>query len=67
MHILTGTAYSLYRVCTDCLSANQIKEFVPYFNQYTKKEIMKKVFENIGCHCDDVGPIALQWISRDKA
>ena len=22
------------RLCTDCLSANQIKEFVPYFNQY---------------------------------
>ena len=23
------------RLCTDCLSANQIKEFVAYFNQYT--------------------------------
>ena len=23
------------RLCMDCLAANQIKEFVPYFNQYT--------------------------------
>ena len=23
------------RLCTDCLLANQIKEFVAYFNQYT--------------------------------
>ena len=23
------------RLCTDCLSLNQIKEFVAYFNQYT--------------------------------
>ena len=23
------------RLCTDCLSANQIKKFVPYSNQYT--------------------------------
>ena len=28
------------RLCTDCLSANQIKEFVAYFNQYTIKSVI---------------------------
>ena len=26
------------RLCTGCLSANQIKEFVAYFNQYTIRQ-----------------------------
>ena len=38
------------RLCTDCLSANQIKEFVPYFNQYTRKcgiHILNMLFGHI--------------------
>ena len=27
---------------------------------------MQKIFEQIGCHSEDVGPRPLQWISRNE-
>ena len=39
------------RLCTDCLSANQIKEFVAYFSQYTiMKNIRAVVFIRASLH-----------------
>ena len=32
--------YCVTRLCTDCLSADQIKEFVPYFSQCTVRQNM---------------------------
>ena len=34
---VAGSMRQSVRLRTDCLSANQIKEFVAYFNQYTIK------------------------------
>ena len=38
------------RLRTDCLSANQIKEFVAYFNQYTITENVQNILD----YCKDV-------------
>ena len=50
------------RPCTDCLSTNQIKEFVAYFNQYAIKydtdhlfQLLQKIIHFSNSYCSGIG------------
>ena len=45
-----------------CLSKYLSKSF-----ETLEADIMQKIFEENGCHSDNVGPRSLQWISRNEA
>ena len=42
---MTNDVQNFSDLCTDCLSANQIKRFVAYFSQYTVKIFIYKLHD----------------------